>query len=1609
MKKYVCWSVSMIACLLAILFLAVPGKALADYPDVTIPGFLPEFGQRSSYTIPEDINPNNVSVNLLVDGFRKDCGMDCIAMVEAYYKGYESEDDNVYHAVIAANNANRNINWAEITSDPNVYIGIGKASVPIEGYKRLDAIASKTVPFEMDDAIAEEIYNQISDGNPVLIHRPDAYVEHWVVIYGYEGSLSNKDPNKLYPGFFMTKSPHIPYNGKPAGVFIEHLSDLKTPVYDNIVYRTTGLSNLPESDKYQVSVGTTKYNSHYYRIYTSYATWDEAKRFCETRGGHLATITNQVEQNFIDSLNSTNSCLWVGGYREDDFDWHWITGEDWNYTNWSDGEPNNSDEIMANENRVALWPNQWNDINTNNTTQVVGFICEFDSYTEQETLSEENDATVTYIVASGSCGEDTTWTLDNHGLMTVTGIGDITECDCYSSDVLNIVIEENVTGISSYVFSNYVNLAGVTFPSSLISIGGYAFSGCGSLESLTIPFGLQNIGPSAFSNCTGLNSIVLPSGLQSIGANAFYCCSNVEHITCSPDTPPLGSDSNFSGSAGINAIIRVGSSVAGLRSRGTSQSTDVGQVFRNCKYLKSVVIDEGVTGIGEGAFTGCDALQSVTIASTVSSIADNAFHCCGGVKEIICFPGTPILGNALNFYGSDGIDAIVVGDPSEMVQTFKGLDELKSITIQEGVTGIGEYAFADCKGLQSISIPSTVLNIGERAFYNCDGMAEMIIPSTVTCLGDYAFAYCDGLTSIVVPSSITEFGEYVFSGCAALSNVQLQEGLTSIGSGAFSSCNGLTSIVIPSSVTTMGFGAFGYCHNLKSVSFSPAPPATGVLDAFYGCDDITVIIRGEPKGIKRAAFQECTWITGLEIQEGVTEIGAYAFSGCTGINTVVIPASTEKIYSHAFSTLDEISLSSNVPWFGEGTINGGENGLHVTIRGDGHEIPSSAFSNLRSIITGVTIEDNVTGIGENAFSGCSGITSVEIPSSVTTIGAGAFSGCSGLETLNLSTGLNAIETYAFHDCTSLSEVTIPTTVENIGNMAFYGCSGMIDLTIQSAASIGDHAFYQCTSLSNVVLDSEIDSIGTGAFRDCVSLAQIEIPSKVKAIENATFNNCKSLISVSIPDDVESIGTSAFSGCSSLTEITLPSGLTSIGYGAFMECGKLTDISIPSKVQTIDGQAFWRCGSLRNVSFMEGLQSIGNSAFYDCTSIASIAIPSTVSEIGAATFQGCTGLTNLTLQEGITKIGDYAFAHCNGLTQVILPSSLNDLGKGVFYDCNGITTISIPIGITTVSESLFENCGNLSLIYLPEQLTSIDTSAFSMCSSLGTINIPSGVTEINDRAFYHCSSLTAIDFPEGLLAIGNYAFEGCEEISDLVLPDGLNSIGEGSFYGCKGLRTVEIPSDVANLGNGIFDGCDCLSHVYFAVTNDRLIELGNPLYGSWTLHILSEVQFVLTNGPAMPTVFTWTNETMNWPDIPFDSRYVVTNWYTSPNLEEDSKWDFDDDLVVQTNMVLFAEWEERTIPVMSAPFQLPASTKTIEDNAFEGSPVTIVYIPEGCELIGAYAFKNCVNLQQVMISGYCSIGENAFNGCQNVFIIAPKGSPAEDYCEKHANCQFVARQ
>lgn len=322
--------------------------------------------------------------------------------------------------------------------------------------------------------------------------------------------------------------------------------------------------------------------------------------------------------------------------------------------------------------------------------------------------------------------------------------------------------------------------------------------------------------------------------------------------------------------------------------------------FQGCTGLTNITIPNSVTSIGTFAFAGCRNLTSITIPNNTSSIGKKAFNNCIGLTSIIVESGNSIYDSRNN------CNAIIETATNTLITGCQ------STTIPNGVTNIGDNAFAGCTGLTSIAIPNGVTSIGDDAFCRCSNLTNLSIGNNVTSIGEYAFYSCSSLTAITIPNSVTNIGDNAFSGCTGLTAITIPNGVTSIGDGAFFNCSGLTSVTIGNSVTSIGAKAFYKCTGLTSVTIGYSVTSIGA-NAFYKCTGLTsVTIGNSVTSIGDVAFSSCSNLTTITMQAEIPpSLGSAVFYG-TNISYIYVPCGSLNAYQSSWS--DYASLIKYAPF-----------------------------------------------------------------------------------------------------------------------------------------------------------------------------------------------------------------------------------------------------------------------------------------------------------------------------------------------------------------------------------------------------------------------------------------------------------------------------------------------------------------------------------------------------------------------------------------------------------------------------------------------------------------------------------------------------------------------
>ena len=239
--------------------------------------------------------------------------------------------------------------------------------------------------------------------------------------------------------------------------------------------------------------------------------------------------------------------------------------------------------------------------------------------------------------------------------------------------------------------------------------------------------------------------------------------------------------------------------------------------------IRNVLISEGVTGIGQGAFWNCVNMQTVTLPESLITMEDSLFFACSDLRSITIPRSVKTIGTQL-FCGCYELSEIQVSEENPnyhskgncIIDTEKRevIAGCHASEIPEGVTSIGETAFQFCPRLISIHIPDGVTSIGQNAFSNCELLESVRLPDSLTSLGDSVFSQCSSLTQIELPRGLTNIPAKTFELCCMLERVAIPEGVTVIEKEAFRNCTALQSITIPDSVSHIGKNAFADCQEL---------------------------------------------------------------------------------------------------------------------------------------------------------------------------------------------------------------------------------------------------------------------------------------------------------------------------------------------------------------------------------------------------------------------------------------------------------------------------------------------------------------------------------------------------------------------------------------------------------------------------------------------------------------------------------------------------------------------------------------------------------------------------------------------------------------------------
>ena len=605
----------------------------------------------------------------------------------------------------------------------------------------------------------------------------------------------------------------------------------------------------------------------------------------------------------------------------------------------------------------------------------------------------------------------------------------------YAGEIEHVIIENGITYVGSNTFAHCPNISSVTLPTDqhFYEIGPGAFGDCTSLTSIDIPMSVNKINDGAFAGCSNLASVTLGYGdgaTFTIGTDVFPATTTII-VPAKALLSYLGADG---WSAYADKVISTG--YCGKKIYNSEPPYDlVADYTTNLIWTLSAIANTTVT-VDDKVLAALKLTVSANTADPVNPNAEEAFDM------------------AVLIPGDNGKPAIYPFGTSDDEYIYA----IRDIVIEDGVTSIGNMVFRFPDAMKNINatIGKDVKTIDSEAFHGTNlANVTFAANSTLETIGYQAFKLTD-LTDITIPASVKTIGGNAFMDCQQLETVTIEDSsekpsqLTSIGGNAFENTK-ITTITLPKSVKDID-NAFRGCTTLQTVNFAAdATIETIGYGAFIGCTSLTSItIPASVTMIENDVFLNCTSLSAVNFVEGsaLKTVLASAFDGCTTLTqndyVLTLPTTVTDVFaprpSHLVSCLaaklwsnvtEKLSYSSNCGVedldYETETVKNSPDNVQFTMRSNGtlsdnspalrmniykntenptgtdfsiadcSDAESTRWADARTSITVVEVGEGVTGIGNNAFNGCSALTTFRVmPTTAPALGTNVFDGCTAL-------------------------------------------------------------------------------------------------------------------------------------------------------------------------------------------------------------------------------------------------------------------------------------------------------------------------------------------------------------------------------------------------------------------------------------------------------------------------------------------------------------------------------------------------------------------------------------------------------------------------------------
>ena len=1071
---------------------------------------------------------------------------------------------------------------------------------------------------------------------------------------------------------------------------------------------------------------------------------------------------------------------------------------------------------------------------------------------------------------------------DNHGgnsLEEVTlgknikKIGDKAFWNCYMLKMINL--PEGLEEIGENSFSGSLFIEKFVIPNSIkkIGIGCFskcsklktveflnelkikiipddAFASCYNLTEINLPAGIKDIGQGAFYNCTSLTEIKLPSGIENIGKNAFHDCSSLMSITLPKTLKVLGDDVfwNCTNLATVNFEEGFSCNIPGY-------------AFEECSSLVEITIPKGVSNIAQWAFYKCSRLSTVIIEGNTTGIGSNAFNDCPNLRIIKSYDCSyakkyydsltdnqkksitfDSLGEGLHQFTSKKIQ---IKEPTctekgskaytcEICGVTKDEEEIPAyghdwnngvITKKPTETEAGEkiYTCWNCNTTKTESIPK----LSAIRFENVDFGWNLYDRANINGRANKAISYY--ITTVDKNSSVPEYDE----------THDTQE---SSQNGYF----GIDITVPDEEVDVYIFavdteGNHTYYKVTPNYNNRPQKPSNTVKVG----DDITATIEGDTLTLTGtgatydyAAYGHL-WYEGnlskikkVVFDGNITYIGNAFFSGCNGLEEVILPEGLQKLGQDTFEFCDSLrkivfpSSLKSIPMLGGETL----------------------YSNLNQVI----IPEGIETIEAYAFSDCKNLTEIVLPSTIKNIGASAF------------------------DHTGITSFTLPKNVTKISDGVFAGTNLEIFSVPETITEIGDNAFSWCTNLKKITIPESVKYIGLNAFRECRNL-EIHGKRDSEAERYAYVNNIKFVSgkykvvfknngrtidtyyideggSVLTPPSLEEKPGYTLSWDADYTNITEDMVINAVwtkkdnGNGGgttiivnpsetkytvtFKDRGKIVKTEKVKSGDAAEYPFITRNGY--ELSWDKDFSKI--TADVTVNAVWTVIKPDKVTSLTAEVQKNSIDLSwdraeNTDYYLVYRKAtSDTEYKQIKKTTKILWTDEDVEPGTEYSYKVVGICSVDgkkyqgadsdiviAKIGTPQIGDVY--SVGNLKYkitgakevnviglakeavdIKIPSavsisgkayKVTSVQDKAFYQNEDIVNVTIGNNVTYVGKYAFYQCPNLETVKFGKRVSSISTCAFSQCPNLENVTLPSSIRKIGAKAFYQCTSIKTLKI--------------------------------------------------------------------------------------------------------------------------------------------------------------------------------------------------------------------------